>query len=77
MSTIPTRSLRTGVELSTLGFGGAPIGELFDPVSETQAQDTLQAAWDAGIRYYDTAPFYGYGKSEHRYGHSRRRAGRV
>ena len=69
MSTIPTRSLRTGVELSTLGFGGAPLDELFDPVSETQAQDTLQAAWNAGIRYYDTAPFYGYGKSEHRLGH--------
>ena len=69
MSTIPTRALRTGVELSTLGLGGAPLGELFDPVSETQAQDTLQAAWDAGIRYYDTAPFYGYGKSEHRLGH--------
>ncbi len=69
MSTIPTRSLRTGVELSTLGFGGAPLGELFDPVGETQAQDTLQAAWAAGIRYYDTAPFYGYGKSEHRLGH--------
>ena len=69
MSTIPTRSLRTGVELSTLGFGGAPLGELFDPVGETQAQDTLQAAWNAGIRYYDTAPFYGYGKSEHRVGH--------
>ncbi|MFL2542609.1 MAG: aldo/keto reductase [Candidatus Latescibacterota bacterium] len=68
MSTIPTRSLRTGVEFSTLGFGGAPLGELFDPVSETQAQDTLQSAWDAGIRYYDTAPFYGYGKSEHRLG---------
>ncbi len=69
MSTIPTRSLRTGIELSTLGFGGAPLGELFDPVSENQAQETLGAAWDAGIRYYDTAPFYGYGKSEHRLGH--------
>lgn len=69
MSNIPKRPLRTGVELSTLGFGGAPLGDLFDPVSETQAQDTLQAAWDAGIRYYDTAPFYGYGKSEHRLGH--------
>ncbi|MBT5452216.1 MAG: aldo/keto reductase, partial [Gemmatimonadetes bacterium] len=69
MSSIPKRSLRTGVELSTLGFGGAPLGELFDPVSETEAQETLQAAWDAGIRYYDTAPFYGYGKSEHRLGH--------
>ena len=69
MSTIPTRSLRTGVELSTLGFGGAPLGELFDPVGETQAQDTLQAAWNAGIRYYDTAPLSAYGKSEHRVGH--------
>ncbi|MDE0965881.1 MAG: aldo/keto reductase [Candidatus Latescibacteria bacterium] len=69
MSSIPKRSLRTGVELSTLGFGGAPLGELFDPVSESEAQETLQAAWDAGIRYYDTAPFYGYGKSEHRLGH--------
>ncbi|MBT5804217.1 MAG: aldo/keto reductase [Gemmatimonadetes bacterium] len=69
MSSIPKRSLRTGVELSTLGFGGAPLGELFDPVSETEAQETLQAAWDAGVRYYDTAPFYGYGKSEHRLGH--------
>ena len=69
MSSIPKRSLRTGVELSTLGFGGAPLGELFAPVSETEAQETLQAAWDAGIRYYDTAPFYGYGKSEHRLGH--------
>lgn len=65
----PTRALRTGVELSTLGFGGAPLGELFVHVSESQAQDTLKAAWDAGIRYYDTAPFYGYGKSEHRLGH--------
>ena len=66
MSSIPKRSLRTGVELSTLGFGGAPLGELFAPVSEPEAQETLQAAWDAGIRYYDTAPFYGYGTRDHR-----------
>ena len=57
MSSIPKRSLRTGVELSTLGFGGAPLGELFDPVSETEAQETLQAAWDAGIRYYEDHGF--------------------
>jgi len=38
-------------------------------VSESQAHDTLQTAWDSGIRYFDTAPFYGYGKSEHRLGH--------
>lgn len=77
MSTIAKRALRTGVELSTLGFGGAPLGELFEPVSENQAQDTLQAAWDAGIRYYDTAPFYGYGKSEHRLGHFLRQQART
>ncbi len=70
MSTIPTRSLgSTPVELSTLGFGGAPLGDLFDAVPEDRAQDTLQASWDAGIRYYDTSPFYGYGKSEHRLGY--------
>jgi len=74
MSTIPTRTLgRTGLELSALGFGGAPLGDLFDEVPEDRAQATLQAAWDAGIRYYDTSPFYGYGKSEHRLGYFLRR----
>lgn len=68
-TSIPTGSLRTGVELGSLGFGGAPLGELSEPVSESQAQETLRTAWDAGIRYYDTAPFYGNGKSEHRIGH--------
>jgi len=52
-----------------MGFGGAPLGDLFEAVSESQSQDTLQAAWDVGIRYFDTSPFYGYGKSEHRLGH--------
>ncbi|MDA0333947.1 MAG: aldo/keto reductase [bacterium] len=60
---------QTDVAVSEFGFGGAPLGELFVPVPETQAQETLAAAWDGGIRYYDTAPFYGYGKSEHRLGH--------
>ena len=70
MSTIPKRTLgHTGLEVGTLGFGGAPLGDLFEEVSNDCAQSTLQAAWDAGIRYYDTSPFYGYGKSEHRIGH--------
>ncbi|NKB70368.1 MAG: aldo/keto reductase [Candidatus Latescibacteria bacterium] len=60
---------RTRVPLTTLGFGGAPLGDLFEEVPETQAQATLQAAWDAGVRYFDTAPYYGNGKSEHRLGH--------
>jgi D-threo-aldose 1-dehydrogenase len=59
----------TDVEITEFGFGGAPLGDLFVPVSESDAQATLAAAWEGGIRYYDTAPFYGYGKSEHRVGH--------
>lgn len=51
-----------------LGFGGAPLGNLFNAVSEPQAEAALLAAWDNGIRYFDTAPFYGYGLSEHRFG---------
>jgi D-threo-aldose 1-dehydrogenase len=59
----------TDVEVTEVGFGGAPIGDLFVRVPEDQAQATLAAAWEGGIRYYDTAPYYGYGKSEHRVGH--------
>lgn len=51
-----------------LGLGGAGIAGLYEPTSEAQARDTLQAAWDAGVRYFDTAPFYGHGLSEHRLG---------
>jgi len=70
MTQIATRPLgRTGIEVSEVGFGGAPLGELFEPVPEDQAQATLAQAWQGGIRYYDTSPFYGYGKSEHRLGH--------
>ena len=59
---------RTGVPVTPLGVGCAPIGDLFVEVGETRARQMLQAAWDAGIRYFDTSPFYGHGKSEHRLG---------
>ena len=59
---------KTGVELTQLGFGTAPLGELFVRVDEPTAASALQAAWDAGIRYYDTAPYYGRGLSEIRVG---------
>ncbi len=52
-----------------LGFGGAPLGNMFERVSDPDASATLEAAWDAGIRYFDTAPEYGPGISEHRFGH--------
>src|SRR3954463_8063213 len=59
---------RSNVMLPQLGFGGAPLGELFTKVTEADAEATLAAAWDGGIRYYDTAPWYGRGQSEHRIG---------
>ena len=68
---------RTDVEITQLGLGGAGLGDLFDVVDDADASATLQAAWDAGIRYYDTSPWYGRGQSEHRFGRAlyrRRRA---
>jgi aryl-alcohol dehydrogenase-like predicted oxidoreductase len=53
---------------SPLVFGGAPIGGLYAPVSPETAAGTLAAAWDAGIRAFDTAPHYGAGLSERRIG---------
>ncbi|HLZ27266.1 MAG TPA: aldo/keto reductase, partial [Chloroflexota bacterium] len=56
---------RTGVELTELGFGGAPIGGMSaGPSAEDDAHAALQASWDIGVRYFDTAPWYGRGQSE-------------
>ena len=64
-----TRRLgRTAVTVTEFGFGGASIGELFVRVPERDALATIDAAWDAGIRFYDTAPWYGRGLSELRFG---------
>ena len=54
--------------LPPLGFGGAPIGGLLDPVDDAAAVATLRSALEGGIRYFDTAPFYGFGLSERRVG---------
>ncbi len=51
-----------------LGMGTAPVGNLYRAVSEVEARATLDAAWDADIRYYDTAPHYGFGLAERRLG---------
>lgn len=59
---------RTNVMLPQMGIGGGPLGDLFTKISDAQAEATLTAAWDAGVRYYDTAPWYGRGQSEHRFG---------
>ncbi len=57
------------IEFTEIGFGGAPLGNLYRAITEKEAQDTLNAAWKAGIRYYDTAPLYGLGLSETRINH--------
>ena len=57
------------IKFTTLGFGSAPLGNLFHAISEEDAQATLAAAWEAGIRYFDTAPLYGAGLSETRINH--------
>jgi D-threo-aldose 1-dehydrogenase len=54
------------ISFTELGFGTAPIANLFRPVPPEMAQQTLEAAWTAGVRYYDTAPLYGLGLSETR-----------
>ncbi len=59
---------RRPVPLTRMGFGGAPLGNLYRKVSDQDAQAALQAAFDAGIRFFDTAPQYGLGRSEHRFG---------
>ncbi len=59
---------KTGLELGRLSFGAATQGGLFEAVSEESARAVFQSAWDAGIRYFDTAPWYGYGQSETRLG---------
>eukprot|EP01132_Coremiostelium_polycephalum_P023334 gene23334-27763_t len=42
-----------------LGFGTAPLGNMFRAIPEEEAQATVEAAWNQGVRYFDTAPFYG------------------
>jgi D-threo-aldose 1-dehydrogenase len=59
---------KTDLHVTELSFGCASIGNLYREVAEAEAQDVLAAAWDAGIRYFDTAPHYGRGLSEQRLG---------
>ena len=65
----PTLSLaETGLQLTSLGFGAATLGNLYTPVNDEVATEAVFEAFRRGIRYFDTAPFYGYGLSERRLG---------
>jgi D-threo-aldose 1-dehydrogenase len=64
---------RTALEVSALGLGTAPLGGLYRDLSDEEAQATVDAAWQTGIRFFDTAPHYGHTKAEHRLGAALRR----
>lgn len=58
----------SSVPVSPLGLGGGPLGNLYQAISDEQAAATVAAAWQVGVRYFDTAPHYGLGLSERRLG---------
>ena len=61
---------RAGFAVTLSGFGSSPIGNLVRAMNEVDVQQLLDDAWDRGIRFFDTAPLYGHGLSEHRIGHA-------
>lgn len=69
-ATVRTFVSRAGrrIPFTAIGFGSAPLGNYLRPLREEDCDKTLQAAWHAGMRYFDTAPFYGFGLSEQRIG---------
>lgn len=74
MDPIATRPLgKSGLRVTQLGFGGAPLGDFYQKLPEAEATATIEAAYDQGVTLFDTSPFYGYGLSEHRFGHVLRR----
>jgi D-threo-aldose 1-dehydrogenase len=66
----------TGLHVSALGFGCAPLGDLYGPLNEATAVDTIVAAVESGMTLVDTSPHYGNGLAEHRVGTAIRRVGR-
>ena len=55
-----------GVTVTKLGFGTAPLGNLYRAIPDADAQAILTKSWESGVRYFDTAPLYGLGLSETR-----------
>ncbi len=59
---------RAPLGVTALGLGTAPLGNQFRTVSEEDSRGVFDRSWDAGLRYFDTAPMYGHGLAEHRTG---------
>jgi D-threo-aldose 1-dehydrogenase len=69
MTTLRRRKVgKTNLEVTELGLGGAPMGGFRATISDSDAMALTDAAYDGGVRYFDTSPFYGYGRSELRMG---------
>ncbi|SEE86326.1 aldo/keto reductase [Ruania alba] len=68
MHTREIRAQSGSLDLTEIGFGAAGLGNLYQAIDDEAAQATVDAAWDGGIRYFDTAPHYGLGLSERRLG---------
>ena len=74
MSALPRRKLgRTGLEVTALGFGSAPLGDIYEVLDDRLAIETVETAAAAGVTLFDTAPLYGQGSAEHRVGTALRR----
>src|SRR5258705_12725562 len=74
---MPTRALgRSGLDVTVIGFGTAPLGDLYARLDDATAIAAVDAAYQAGIRLFDTSPRYGNGLSEHRCGTALRRIAR-
>ncbi len=59
---------KTDIKLTSIGFGGAPLGNLFEELKETDCFDIVKKSYEMNINLFDTSPLYGYGLSEHRIG---------
>lgn len=71
---LPRRKLgRTGLEVTALGFGSAPLGDIYEVLDDATAISTVETAARLGVNLFDTAPLYGQGSAEHRIGTALRR----
>ena len=67
----------TELQVTRLGMGTAPIGNLYSPLDDAEAIETVQRSFENGIRFFDTAPLYGTGEAERRLGEALRGIPRV
>ena len=73
-ATLPRRKLgRTGLDVTVMGFGSAPLGDIYEVLDDRTAIAAVETAAEAGVTLFDTAPFYGQGSAEHRIGTALRR----